>query len=328
MNKPARPDAEIPPLVVPLQEIRANDPALAGGKGACLSALLGAGFPVPPGFIITTAAYDHFIAYNHLGEAVVRALCKPQGTGAPLREAFKVALIPPKVRKSIRAAYRHLGQGPVAVRSSATAEDLPQATFAGQYTTYLNIVGPRAVLDAVQRCWASVWSDHAIAYRAHLGAGQALAGLAVIVQRMVQAEAAGVMFTANPLTGAQDEIVVEATPGLGEAIVSGLVTPDCVVLDKRSGQVKEQRLGRREVLVLARPGGGTERVDGPMTANAPALPHHALHSLAHLGVAIEQLFGGPQDIEWAWAGGKLFILQARPITALPPAGVARSGQAG
>lgn len=328
VNEQAESEVTPSPFIVPLQAIRADDVALAGSKGACLGELLRAGFPVPPGFVVTSMAYDRFVACNHLAEIIAQALRGQANRGAGIRDAFEGAPLPAEVKRPILAAYRQLGQGPVAVRSSAPAEDLAQATFAGQYETCLNVVGQRAVLAAVRRCWASLWSDRAIAYRARQGMDQTAVKLAVVVQRMVEAEVAGVMFTVNPVTGAGDEIVIEANPNLGQAVVSGLVTPDHIVLDRRSGQVKKQRLGRREVIIRARPGGGIERVDGLATANTPALPDLALRHLARLGLAIERYFGCPQDIEWAWACGTLFILQARPITALPPASIAGSGEPG
>jgi rifampicin phosphotransferase len=317
--------AGTPPLVLPLHELGRRDLAVAGGKGANLGELVRAGFPVPPGFVVTTAAYDRFVADNRLGETIARALREERGSGAAIRDAFAGAPIPPEVARDILAAYHRLGQGPVAVRSSATAEDLPQAAFAGQQDTFLNVVGSEALLDAVRRCWASLWSERAIAYRERQGPDQQTVKLAVVVQRLVAAEMAGVLFTANPVTGARDEIVVDASPGLGEAVVSGLVTPNHYVLRKGpSGwRIVKRRPGRREVVVQPRAAGGTEHV-APDTAAAPRpamtgypLRGSALRRLARLAAAIERHFGGPQDIEWAWAGGKLFIVQARPITALP-----------
>ena len=206
----------------------------------------------------------------------------------------------------------------MAVRSSATAEDLPEAAFAGQQETFLGVVGPDALLVAVRRCWASLWSDRAIVYRARLGLDPEAVKLAVVVQRLVAAEAAGVLFTANPISGARDETIVDASVGLGEAVVAGLVTPDHAVLRRgRWGwRIVERELGRREVVIRARAGGGTEQIEGA-PASAPALPDRALRRLARLGAAVERHFGRPQDIEWAWAGGKIYLVQARPITALP-----------
>jgi hypothetical protein len=240
------------PLVLPLDELARSDLAVAGGKGANLGELIRAGFPVPPGFVVTTASYDRFVAHNHLDETIAQVLHEEPASGATIRGAFEAAPIPPEVERDVVAAYAQFVRGPVAVRSSATAEDLPGAAFAGQQDTYLNIVGTEALLDAVRRCWASLWTDRAIAYRKRQEADQQTVKLAVVVQRMIPAEAAGVMFTANPITGARDEIIIDASPGLGEAVVSGLVTPDHFVLDKRSSRVKERRPGRREVIILAR----------------------------------------------------------------------------
>lgn len=309
-------------FVVDLGQVGARDLNRAGGKASNLGELIRAGFPVPPGFVVTTAAYDRFVASNGLDEAIGRALREEGGSGAAIRAAFEGGRIPPEIERDILAAYHRLGYGPVAVRSSATAEDLPEATFAGQQETFLNVLGEQAVLEAVRRCWASLWTDRAIAYRERLGLDQGTVKLAVVAQRMVAAEAAGVMFTANPVTGARDEIVVGATPGLGESIVAGLVTPDHYVLRRRwlgrwGWRVVERRPGQREVVIKAREGGGTEQFAAPGGAAAPALPEAPLRRLAHLGAAIERHFGRPQDVEWAWAGGRLFILQARPMTALP-----------
>ena len=204
------------------------------------------------------------------------------------------------------------------MRSSATAEDLPEAAFAGQQETFLGILDEKALLAAVRRCWASLWTERAIAYRNHLGIDHADVKLAVVVQRLVAAEAAGVLFTANPVSGARDEIVIDATSGLGESIVAGLVTPDQVSLRRgRLGwRIVERRRGRREVEIRPRAGGGTEQVV-PAASHEPAMADAAYRRLARLGEAIARHFGLPQDIEWAWADGE----------AIHPAGAADHGPA-
>ncbi len=317
MNRSIAYTAAAVPLVAPLQRFSSADPAAAGGKAANLGELIRAGFPVPPGFVVTTAAYDLFVDSNGLREAIARAAAGEQG-GAAVRQAFESAPVPPEIEQELRAAYDGLGRGPVAVRSSATAEDLPEAAFAGQQDTFLNVVGPEALADAVRRCWASLWSERASAYRRRRGLDSRAVKLAVVVQRMAAAEAAGVLFTANPVTGARDETVIEANPGLGEAVVSGRVTPDHFVLRRRrrGWAVAERRPGRREVIVRARPGGGTEQIEGAADG-AAALPERALRRLASLGAAVERRFGRPQDIEWTWAAGRLAVVQARPMTVLP-----------
>src|SRR6266568_3452892 len=210
-------------LVLPLNIIGRDDLPVAGGKGANLGELVRAGFPVPNGFVVTTAAYDRFVAESHLGEIITQALGEQQGGSAAIRGAFEHAAIPTEIAQAIMEAYQQLGQGPVAVRSSATAEDLPGAAFAGQQDTFLNIVGREGLLDAVRRCWASLWTDRAIAYRERQRMDQQTVKLAVVVQRMVVAEVAGVLFTANPVTGTRNEIVIDANPGLGEAVDDDLV---------------------------------------------------------------------------------------------------------
>ncbi|HEV7863938.1 MAG TPA: PEP/pyruvate-binding domain-containing protein, partial [Acidimicrobiia bacterium] len=286
-------------VVAPLNAFGRADVATAGGKGANLGELVRAGFGVPDGFVVSTQAYR-----DALRSAGVEA-----GPGV-----LETMTLPADLVAAIAEAYEGLGGGPVAVRSSATAEDLPGAAFAGQQETFLNVVGLTAVVDAVRDCWASLWGERAVAYRSRLDEPVDLA-IAVVVQRMVDAEFAGVLFTANPVTGARDEVVVELSPGLGEAVVSGLVTPERVLTDDE-GRVRERRAGRQEVVVRAVAGGG-------VTAETPAeppppLPSAVLSELARTGGRIAHHFGRPQDIEWAHAGGTTWIVQARPMTALPP----------
>jgi phosphohistidine swiveling domain-containing protein len=314
-----KPTRHAGPYVAPVSAFGRDDGHRAGGKGANLGELVRAGLPVPPGFVTTTAAYDLHLERNGLVERIPALLAAGETDGSTIRGALVTAGMPPEVADAVRAAYRALGEGAVAVRSSATAEDLPEAAFAGQQDTYLNVVGEAALLEAVRRCWASLWTERAIAYRQRQQLDHLAARMAVVVQHMVPAETAGVLFTANPVTGARDEVVIDASAGLGEAVVSGLVTPDHYVLRKRLPRLKEWQPGRREVIIRARHGGGVEHLSMPAdSGNAErSLTDRALRRLVRLGVAIERHFGGPQDIEWAWAGGKALILQARPITALP-----------
>ncbi len=266
---------------------------LVGGKAANLGELVRAGFPVPDGFCITTAAYARVASLARIDSLLVELQAIPPQDperlavcAERLRQRIQAAPLPDELAGSITNAYFRLGPDvPVAVRSSATAEDLPEAAFAGQQDTYLNVVGAPAVLDAVRRCWASLWTDRAIAYRARQGVDQLTVALAVVVQRLVLAETAGVLFTANPITGARDEMVIDSSPGLGEAIVSGLVTPDHFVLRRgRWGwRITERRLGRREVSIRPRPGGGTEHVEATADAGMASLPDRTVRRLAQLG---------------------------------------------
>ena len=213
----------------------------------------------------------------------------------------------------------HASLSPVAVRSSATAEDLPDLSFAGQQDTFLNVVGDAALLDAVVRCWSSLWTAHAIAYRARNGIPQEGVALAVVVQAMVESESSGVLFTANPLTGKRTETVIDATLGLGEALVSGQVEPDHYVVDAATGRIVSKTLGAKALAIRGQAGGGTTTVAADAAAQQ-ALPDAAILELARLGKRVEQeLYAGqPQDIEWAWADGRLFLLQSRAITSLYP----------
>jgi phosphohistidine swiveling domain-containing protein len=308
---------------------------LVGGKAANLGELVSAGLPVPDGFCLTTDAYRLATESEALIE-VHRALQATPADQLPdlaglaghARELIRGADIPPGIAAAVGEAYAALGHDvPVAVRSSATAEDLPFASFAGQQDTYLNVVGSAAVLDAVRNCWASLWTDRAVTYRANRGIDPATVALAVVIQRMVDAAAAGVMFTANPLTGRRQQAVIDASPGLGEAVVSGAVNPDHFVVDSGTGQVLERRLGDKRIMVRPLPGGGTESVDVPGAGASACLTDAQATGLASLGRRAELHFGSPQDTEWAVDhDGKLWLTQSRPITTLyplperPPAG--------
>ena len=304
-------------LVRPLGDLSSTDLAVAGGKGANLGELLRAGFPVPDGFVVTTAAYDAFVAAGDLDAHLDRLSPGPDAETA-IAALFASADLPPEIAAAITTAYGELGGGPVAVRSSATAEDLPDASFAGQQDTYLNIDGAEAVLDAVRRCWASLWNARAIAYRqrARHDADAALS-IAVVVQRLVPAEVAGVMFTANPGNGRREQTVITAAWGLGEAVVGGLVEPDEYVIDRSRPDAVRRRIADKKVMTVGVDGGSQEAATPASQVDAPTLTDDQARELAALGARIEDHFGTPQDIEWAFAEGAFHIVQARPITALP-----------
>ncbi|QCB95747.1 phosphoenolpyruvate synthase [Arthrobacter sp. PAMC25564] len=300
---------------------------VAGGKAANLGELLRAGLPVPGGFCLTTHAYRRAMAPAGLGETHrALAACAPgdlpalAALAATARGLVLAAEVPAEIADAVRAAYAALGtEAAVAVRSSATAEDLAFASFAGQQDTFLNVVGAEAVLAAVRQCWASLWTDRAVAYRAAQGIGPATVSLAVVVQRMVDAAVAGVLFTANPVTGRRHEAVIDASPGLGEAVVSGAVNPDHFVVDGATRRVLECRIGDKGVAIRPLPGGGTERVDQPDARFQPCLDDAQLAALELLGRRAELHFGSPQDLEWAIDGdGRAWLTQSRPITTLYP----------
>ncbi|MEJ2888712.1 PEP/pyruvate-binding domain-containing protein [Actinomycetospora aeridis] len=304
-------------LVLPLEAIDPDDPATlgrVGGKASNLAALIRAGLPVPGGVCVTTDAYRRAV-----GTALDALLADGTDVLAEKARAAVLAVpVPDDVADAVRAACP---EGPVAVRSSATAEDLPDASFAGQQDTELNVVGPDAVLEAVRRCWASLWTDRAVAYRGAQGIDHASVALAVVVQRMVDARWAGVLFTANPVTGRRGQSVIDAAPGLGESVVSGSVDPEHLVVDP-DGTVT-RRAGTGGSLVLPRAGGGTETVTG---SGASPLDGEHVGALVALGQRAEALFGAPQDTEWAVDGdGTAWLTQSRPITTLYPLVPGRPG---
>ena len=283
--------------VVDLAHLDASLLPLVGGKAANLGELVSAGFAVPDGFCVTTPAYARVAESAGIGEL----LDGPEdGLAARARVAILAAPVPDDVAEAVLGTYRALGPDvPVAVRSSATAEDLPAASFAGQQDTYLDVVGADALLDAVRRCWASLWTDRAVSYRRDAGIDHRLVQLAVVVQRMVPAQVAGVLFTADPVTGRRTRSVIDASAGLGEAVVSGAVNPDHVVVDD----------GAAGATVVEHRAGDT----------ALSVPDSAWLELAALGRRVETHFGAPQDIEWAIDdAGALWLTQSRPITTLYP----------
>ncbi len=298
-----------------------------GGKGLNLIRLTRTGLSVPPGFVVTTAAYQQLLQASHLDDRVrqiLSTLSQDLATAsAQIREAFDAADLPEALKAQIVSSYRDVcvrtGQTdlPVAVRSSATAEDLSEASFAGQQDTYLNIRGEQALLDAVKRCFASLWSERAMNYRARQAIPPMEARLAVVIQQMVFADASGVLFTANPLSGDHNHLVIDATWGLGEALVSGLVTPDHILVDKRTGKVLVQTVADKTTMIVSTADGTQERPVPPLQRHARVLKNTAIASLVQVGKQIEQVYDRPMDIEWCQADHKIMIVQARPITTLP-----------
>ena len=327
-------------LVLGLDDVDATMLDRVGGKGLSLGLLTRAGFDVPPGFCLTTTGYRAAVG-DRLAPVLSGtsddsttddAATGPveEWIGARAAAARRIVLdapLPEAVAAAVQAAYRSLGEDvPVAVRSSATAEDLPDASFAGQQDTFLNVVGGSALLAAVRRCWASLWTDRAMAYRVHNQIDQRAVALAVVVQRMVDAETAGVLFTADPVTGTRTHTVIDASPGLGEAVVSGAVNPDHVLADSASGTVLEQRIGDKRVAIRSRDGGGTVREVLPGSAD-PCLSAAQIATLVELGRRVQEFAGSPQDLEWAIdSSGRVWLTQARPITTLYP--VPQSSQSG
>ena len=313
---------------IPLAQLNKSDIPSAGGKGANLGELVQAGIPVPPGFVVSTAAYDAFVQANKLQAQIVNLAAQADDPASftaaseKIQALFAAGKIPDDLAQKIANSYQELTQAngqAVAVRSSATAEDLPEASFAGQQDTFLNVQGDDALLEAVKRCWASLWTARAIAYRLRQAIDPGSVSLAVVVQQLIPAETSGILFTANPVNGARDQMLINATWGLGEAIVGGLVTPDSVVVETANWKILSRETTTKTVMTV-RTETGTEEQAVPLAEqNQPVLDDTTALQLAQYGAQIESHYGIPMDIEWAIAEGDIAILQARPITSLPPA---------
>jgi len=320
--------------VVWFEDVGKEDISQVGGKGANLGEMTKAGIPVPPGFIVTAQSYYYFLEKSNLTDKIRQLLSsldpndseKLHKVASEVKDLLNTATMPEEIAKEIARAYRQMDGGLVAVRSSATAEDLPEASFAGQQRTFLNVVGENEVIAAVQGCWASLFEPRAIFYRSHQGFDHFTVGIAVPVQRMVQSEASGVLFTLDPITSDRGKVVIEAVYGLGEAIVSGEVTPDLYVVDKEGLKIIDKKLARQEWQLVRNAKAGKDlervnvRVDIPEAEQArQKLSDKDIIALAKIGRKIEDHYAFPQDIEWAKEGGALFIVQTRPVTTMKDA---------
>ena len=287
------------------QDITKEDIVTAGGKGANLGEMVRAGIPVPPGGVLTVAAYEYFMEENKISVT---------GQPAQVREAIREGQIPEKVKEEVLTFYHSLGENVrVAVRSSATAEDLNDASFAGQQETYLNVQGDIMLLDCIKACYASLWGDRAVSYRREKHYDGQPVALAVVIQLMVESQVAGVLFTKNPTTGNAEEVLLNASYGLGESVVSGSVSPDELVCSTE-GEIRKQVIGSKETMVVY---GERQTVTVPVPAEDRArlsVTPSQVQALVKLGKKIEAHYGKPMDIEWAIVENKLYILQARAIT--------------
>ena len=319
-------------FVVPLKAAGVDLEAV-GGKGRSLSQLLVAGYEVPPGFVVASTAYRRFVADKGLGDrildlarpAVVDGAVSFEAAAAGIQQLFAAHRLADELVGEIGKAYAGLEAATVAVRSSANAEDLPEASFAGQQETYLNVSGEEAVVAAVRDCWASLWTPRAMNYRHEMDIDHAAVAMAVVVQAMVPAEVSGILFTANPGTGDRHELIVNASFGLGEAVVGGQVTPDTFVIDRETLTAKETVIGDKDRMVVP---DGDQGVQMETIADdrrgLSSLEDEQLSALAALAIDVERTFDGvPQDIEWAWCEdpdgtARFSLLQSRPITNLPP----------
>jgi len=318
-----------PKAVVWFNEVTKNDIPLVGGKGANLGEMTNAGIPVPPGFIVTSSAYFDFIKKSSLGDKI-KTLLKPvdvhdskqlQATALKVQNLITDAAMPPETAKEIEQAYIKMGKGLVAVRSSGTAEDLPEASFAGQQATFLNVQGEKEVVKAVHGCWASLFGARAIFYRQEQGFDHFKVGIAVPVQRMVQSESSGVMFTVEPTNNNKEKITIEAVLGLGEMIVSGDVTPDHYTVNKKDIKIEEKDIKKQEWKLVKKAGahGKSDNIKIDLTPEEQAkqkITDEDIIFLAKIGLTLEKHYDFPQDVEWAKQGGKIYIVQTRPITTI------------
>lgn len=315
----------IKPFVLWFSEVSKNDIAKVGGKGANLGELARAGFPVPNGFIVTADAYYYFLQQTKLAPAIEKTLRninpedskKLNAVSKVIKTYILKAAMPTDLKNQIISACKQLGDVPVAVRSSATAEDLPEASFAGQQATFLNIDGEEAIVEAVQKCFASLFEARAIYYRIANKFNHMKVGLAVPVQLMVQSERSGIMFTVDPVSGDTNRIMIEAGYGLGEAIVSGSVTPDVYIFDKTTEKIVSKEVNSQDWKIVRDPRGGDKHVSVPIADRKDQkMSDSEIIELAKLGKKIEQHYNAPQDTEFAIAGGKIYMVQSRPITTL------------
>ena len=300
---------------------------VVGGKGQSLARMANAGFNVPGGFVVTAAAYRSFVAANHMQQEIV-SLAKPavengrasfEQASEAIQALFAEHDPSAEITAEIREAYGSLDDAAVAVRSSANAEDLPGLSFAGQQETYLNVRGADDVIAAVRNCWASLWTPQAISYRHQNGIDQGSVAMAVVVQVMVPSQVSGILFTANPATGERSEIVINASFGLGEAVVSGQVTPDTYIVDKGTLHAKDTVIGPKAQQIVADGRQGTRLADvDERRRGLSSLTDGMLRQLSRTAIDIEKLNEGiPQDIEWAVVDEDLYLLQSRPVTNLP-----------
>ncbi len=302
-----------------------KDLPLVGGKGANLGEMTKAGFPVPHGFCVTTESYKEFIKHNNLSDFISQVIKDASlenitQIGERIREKISQSEIPGKVEQEIVSAINKAGvDNYYAVRSSATAEDLAFASFAGQQDTYLNIQGERSLLDSVRNCWASLFTDRAILYRIQNKIEHEKVHMSVVVQKMVLPEVSGIMFTADPVSGHRGIVSIDASYGLGEALVSGLVSPDIYKFRKIGSQIDSKTIAEKTLAIVPIEGGGTKKVEiTGEKSTRQVLNDSQIKSLAELGMSIEKHYGCPQDIEWCLEDGKLYIVQSRAITSLFP----------
>ena len=310
-------------MILNFDEIKKEDVLIAGGKGANLGEMTSAKINVPRGFVITADDYRDFLKENSIDIFIENEIRKSENDEKALlnaaddfRTKIKAGKFPKLLENEIREKYFNLGDNVrVAVRSSATAEDLPDASFAGQQETYLNVRGLDDVLEQVRSCYASLWGNRAVSYRLHQGYGQSSVSIAVVIQEMVESEKAGVLFTVNPVSKKENEMQINASYGLGESVVSGRVTADSYIVDK-NGEIIEVAIGSKETQIIYGEKNTVEVKVDDNDRKKRALNDREISELINSGLKIEKHYKMPMDIEWAIKGDEVYILQARAITTL------------
>ncbi len=306
------------------KELTKNNTDIAGGKGASLGEMTNAKIPVPPGFVILAPAFDKFLEETDLGVEVESILKKlnfkeihsVSKASELIRDRIDGARIPDDIKKLILADFKKMKTKFVAVRSSATAEDSSVASWAGELESYLDTT-EKSLLENVKRCWSSLFTPRAIFYRHEKKLHKTKVSVAVVVQQMVESEISGIAFTVHPVTRDKNQMIIEAGWGLGEAIVSGQVTPDAYVLDKRDFSIMDINVSAQEMMITRKPGGGVKHVKVlKAKKEKQKLTGKQIIDLAKICSTIEKHYKKPQDIEWAFAKGKFYITQSRPITTL------------
>ncbi|NCT00238.1 phosphoenolpyruvate synthase, partial [Candidatus Parcubacteria bacterium] len=300
------------------------DVSIAGGKGASLGEMTRGGMPVPPGFVVVADAFDRFLAETDL-DVEVEAILKKVNykdinsvdkASNIIRDLLADANFPDNIGQAIKKDFIKLGAKFVAVRSSATAEDSSVASWAGELETYLDTI-EKTLLDNVKKCWSSLFTPRAIFYRQEKKLLKTKVSVAVVIQKMVESEISGIAFTVHPVTRDKNQLIIEAGWGLGEAIVSGQVTPDAYVVDKRDLSIMDINIAKQEMMIIRKAGGGIKHAAvAKAKLEKQKLNGKQIIELAKICVQIEKHYKKPQDIEWAFAKGKFYITQSRPITTL------------
>ncbi|MDQ7814477.1 MAG: PEP/pyruvate-binding domain-containing protein [Patescibacteria group bacterium] len=310
-------------FIKPFAELSKSDVALAGGKGASLGEMTHTGIPVPPGFVVLAPAFDCFLTETDLTQEVAAQLAKVNyedvssvdRASRVIHDLIHDAKMPVDLEQEIVSSFKSLGAELVAVRSSATAEDSSVASWAGELESYLNTT-EATLLDNVKKCWASLFTPRAIVYRNEKGMCDTHVSVAVVVQKMVQSEVAGITFTVHPVTKDTNQMIIEACWGLGEFIVGGRVTPDSYVIDKRAGSLIDVNVSEQETMLIRGEQGNDEVPVPAEKKSAQKISGQQISELGKICTGIEKHYGFPCDIEWGMEGGKFHIVQSRPITTL------------